>query len=183
MRRSYVFAPALIAVLVAGNLAVAARRGQVIPEPMARRHGLTRPWFTQVQLDSARARISHITLDRGTLFVQTDHAVLHAIDAETGESLWAEQVGRRGHPGFAPGANQNFVAAVNGSFLYVINRFNGKLLWKTQLEGAPGAGAALSAKRAYVPMVAGLVMSYLLEPMKDPLEELGLVREQQDLPP
>ncbi len=183
MRRSHVFALALIGVLVAGAPAAAARRGEVIPETTARRHGLTRPWFTQVQLDSARARISHITLDRGTLFVQTDQAVAHAIDAETGNTLWAQQVGRRGHPSFAPAANEYFVAVVNGSYLYVLNRKNGKLLWKTQLEGAPGAGAALSFQRAYVPMVDGLVISYLLEPMKDPLEELGLVRQQQDLSP
>ena len=183
MRRSHFFALALIGGLVACHPAVAARRGQVIPEPTARRHGLTRPWFTQVQLDSARARISRITLDRGTLFVQTDQAVLHAIDAETGQTRWAEQVGRRGHPSFTPGANSIFVAVVNGSYLYVLNRENGKLLWKTQLEGAPGAGPALSARRVYVPMVDGLVMSYLLEPMQDPVEELGLVRKQQDLSP
>ena len=183
MRRSTIYALTLIGVLAGCLPAMAARRGQLIPEPMARRHGLTRPWFTQVQLDSARARISHITLDRGTLFVQTDQAVLHAIDAETGQSLWAEAVGRRGHPSFTPGANEYFVVVVNGSYLNVLNRENGKLLWKTQLEGAPGAGAALSAKRAYVPLVAGKVMSYLLEPMKDPLEELGLISQQEDPSP
>jgi hypothetical protein len=180
MRRSQLLALGLIVGLALCDAAMGARRGQVIPEPAARRHGLTRPWFTQVQLDSARARISEITLDRGTLFVQTDTAVVHAIDAETGRTHWAVEVGRRGHPSFAPGANDMFVAVVNGSFLYVLNRENGKLLWKTQLEGAPGAGAALSARRAYVPMVDGLVMSYLLTPLKDPVEEMGLTRRQQE---
>jgi outer membrane protein assembly factor BamB len=181
--RSCVFTLALIAGLVACDQTRAAIRGQVIPETAARQHGLTRPWFTQAQVDPARARLTHVVLDAGTLFAQTDQAVLQAIDAETGQTLWAEEVGRRGHPSFAPAANQYYVAVVNGSFLYVLNRVNGKLLWQTQLQGAPGAAAALSEDRVYVPMVDGMVTSYLLEPAKDPLEELGMTREQMELSP
>ncbi|MFH1919001.1 MAG: PQQ-binding-like beta-propeller repeat protein [Planctomycetota bacterium] len=183
MMRSSLFVLALIGTLLLGDRSFAARRGEIIPQTVARQHGLERPWFTQIQLDRARARVDYIMLDSGTLFVQTDQAVLHAIDAETGQTLWAEQVGRRGHPSLAPGANAYFVGVVNGSYLYVLNRLNGKLLWTTQLEGVPGAGPALSQDRVYVPMVGGLVYSYVLEPMKDPLEELGLIREQQDPTP
>lgn len=181
--RSYAFVLALVGALAASDRSLAAGGSQVISEPAARRHGLARPWFTQIQMDRARARITHIVLDSGTLFVQTDQAVMHAVDAETGQTLWAEQVGRRGHPSFASVANEYFVAVVNGSYLYVLNRENGKLLWKNQLEGTPGAGAAMSQRRVYVPMISGLVVSYVLEPMKDPLEELGLIREQQELSP
>ena len=181
--RSCTLVLALIGTLFAFDRSLAARRGEIIPETAARRHGLARPWFTQIQLDRARARVSHVVLDRGTLFVQTDHAVVHAIDAETGQTFWAKQVGRRDHPSLTPGANKNFVAVINGSFLYVVNRFSGKLLWKTQLEGAPGGGPAMSEQRLYVPMVDGMVYSYRLEPMKDPLEELGLIRDPEELTP
>jgi hypothetical protein len=169
-------------VLAACELSPADSRSQLISEPAARRHGLTRAWFTQARLDRSRARVSHVVLNGGTLFVQTDQATVNAIDAETGQALWAEQIGRRDHPSLTPGVNSDLVAVVNGSFLYVVNRHTGKLLWSTELEEAPGAGAALSSYRAYVPMTTGLMMSYQLEQMEDPLEELGKILD-QDLTP
>lgn len=196
--RSSLFVLMLLGTFFAPERVLAVGRGEVIPQTTARRHGLERPWFTQIQLDSARAEVSHIVLDAkrevtpepgvvmtipDTLFVQTNQAVMHAINAETGQTLWASQVGRRGHLSLRPGVNENFVAVVNGSYLYILNRASGNLLWKAELESAPGAGAALSERRVYVPMVNGLVVSYLLEPMKDPLEELGLVRDLNDLTP
>jgi outer membrane protein assembly factor BamB len=75
--------------------------------------------------------------------------------------------------------NDDLVGVVNGSLLYVVNRFNGKVLWKAQTDGAPGAGAALSQLRAYVPMVDGLVASYRLKTMKDPQAELMKLREDE----
>ncbi|MFH1267983.1 MAG: PQQ-binding-like beta-propeller repeat protein, partial [Planctomycetota bacterium] len=115
----------------------------------------------------------------GALFVQTDQAMLHAIDAETGQTLWAVQVGMADHPSLTPGVNSNLVAVVNGSYVYVLNRYNGKLLWKTLLDGAPGAGASLSERRAYIPTITGLIYSFELEPAKDPMAELGVVRKKR----
>jgi len=164
----------LIAANLAGQQVSAATRSTIIAETTAALHGLTRPWFTQVQLDRSRARIDSIVLQDGTLFVQTNQAILQAIDAETGQTLWVSEVGRRGHPSMRPAVNGQMVAVVNGSYLYIVNRFNGKLLWKRQVDGAPGAGAALSDIRAYVPMTNGMVLAYRLEPVTNPAEELGL---------
>ena len=86
------------------------------------------------------------------LYAQTDKAVVQAIDAETGKTLWSKQVGQPQYPTMSPGVNRDFVAIINGSRLYVLNRFNGDLLWETELAGAPGAGPALSTKRIYVPI-------------------------------
>lgn len=177
MMRSSAFVLTLVGVLAVGEGSLAAVRGQIIPQTTARRHGFTRPWFNQVQLDRARGRVSHMVLYGGTLFVQTDQAVLHALDAETGQTLWTAEVGRRGHPSLTPGANHELVAVVNGSFLYVLDRRDGKLVWKAQVEGVPGAGAALGEHRAYVATVTGMVLSYQLKPEKDPLEELGKTEE------
>jgi hypothetical protein len=183
MMRCYAFVLTLVGAMAACDRSLAARGSHIIPEPAARRHGLTRPWFTQIQIDRARGRVTHIVLDSGMLFVQTDQAVVHAVDAETGQTKWVAQVGRRDHPSLAAAANQDFVAVINGSYLYVLNRENGKLLWKTQLEETPGSGAVMSHNRVYVPMVKGMVLSYLLQPMKDPLEELAFIRQQQELSP
>ena len=154
---------AMIGVLLLSDQLLAEYRSEIISETVATRHGLTRAWHAQVQLDRGRARVRHIVLDRGTLFVQTDRAMLQAIDAETGQTLWATQVGQRNHPSLAPSANGEVVAAINGSTLYVVNRFTGKLLWKSRIEGAPGAGAELSDRRAYVLLTDGKMLAYRLE--------------------
>jgi len=155
----------------------AAPRAQIIPKTTAARHGLARLWFNQADVDLSRGRVTDLVLDRGTLFVQTDQAILQAIDAETGQTLWSAQVGRRGHPSLRPATNADMVAVVNGSNLFVLNRHQGKLLWQQAIPGAPGAGPALSDMRVYVPSTDGLILAYRLKPVADPVEELGLVEQ------
>ena len=138
--------------------------------------GLVRAWTGQVQMDPARSRVQHFCLYEDTLLVQTDRAMLHAFDAETGRTQWALMVGRPDRPSLTPDMNTQFVAVVNGSTLFVLNRIDGKILWKTPLEGFPGAGPTLGDGRVYVPMLQGLVYAYALEPAKDPREALGELR-------
>ncbi|OHB72885.1 MAG: hypothetical protein A2V70_03255 [Planctomycetes bacterium RBG_13_63_9] len=145
----------------------AAVRSEIIPETDARRHGLTRPWFTQIQLDRGRTRLANMLLHEGVLYVQTSQAVIHALDAETGATLWAGQIGRPERPMMQLAANQDHLAVVNASRLYVCNRFDGNLLLEVRLDGAPGAGAALSEQRAYVPMINGLVFAYRVKAATD----------------
>jgi len=171
--RRFVIAAVLVAGLFPVGPAWTAPDSPIISEIAAARHGLTRPWFAQIQLDRSQGRVRFIVLHEDVLYVQTDRATVHAIDAETGETLWARQVGRPNHPSMTPGLNRDLLAVVNGSRLYVCNRFNGDLLFKVEVGGAPGAGPALSKRRAYVPMVNGMVMAYRLEPLVDPLFELG----------
>ena len=64
------------------------------------------------------------------------------------------------------------LATVNGSTLYVINRYTGDILYQTSVDG-PGGRPAPSEKRAYVPMITGMVLSYRLEPLTDPAKELN----------
>jgi outer membrane protein assembly factor BamB len=63
------------------------------------------------------------------------------------------------------------VAVINGSTLFVFNRYNGKLLWQTKLDGAPGAGPALSQQRVYAPLLDGRLVSYRLLPVKEDIPE------------
>ena len=64
---------------------------------------------------------------------------------------------------------------VNGSRLYVLNRYTGDILFETTVNGVPGGSPALSTQRAYVPMASGLIYSYRLEPVTDPAKELGKI--------
>ena len=57
-------------------------------------------------------------------------------------------------------ARGDLVAVVNGSRLYVLNRANGDLLYQRQIQDAPGSGPAPNSKRAFVPMVTGMMTAY-----------------------
>lgn len=139
---------------------------RLVSRVTAERHGLKRAWSTQIALNRATGHIAYITQESGTLFVQTSDAMVHAIDAENGRTLWAVQVGRRGLLNLACGANSKYVAVLNGSQLYVIDRKNGQLVWDRQLTAVPGAGAALSDTRVFVPMVNGMIEGYLIDDPK-----------------
>jgi len=171
--RHFILAAAATFCLVPGDCVTAAYRNELISEPAASRHGLTRPWFSQVTVDQGRARVQDVIYHGGVLYVQTTQATVHALDAESGQTLWTRQVGRPGHPSMPMGVGRDLLGVVNGSRLYVVNRYNGELLHESQINGAPGAGPAISEKRAYVPLANGLIMAYRLEPMTDPLKELG----------
>ncbi len=168
---------AWISVFGLGNQVIAAFPG-IINQQVAAAHGLTRAWYSQIEMDSGSGRVAHMVLAGDTLFVQTDNAVLHALGAETGRTLWVQRVGSASHPTMPAAAKGDYVAVINGSTLYVLNRFNGDLLWKKQVEHVPGAGAALSDRYVYVPMVNGLVVAYRLRPADDPVAKL---RQEQNV--
>ena len=172
------FAP--FALLVAFLLcdALSAARNQLIPETTAARHGLARPWFTQVELDRGRGRLTDLVLHQGTLYAQTDNAVIHAIDAETGRTLWWKRVGLPSHPSMTPGLNHKRLAVINGSRVYVLNRLNGDLLYEKEVQGAPGAGAALSTKRVYIPTTTGMILAYRLDPLAEDSDGSEKVEEE-----
>lgn len=146
----------------------AASAQDVISQTAVAAHGLMRMWSGQMDIDRARSRVQSVILDRGTLFVQTDAAVVHAFDAETGRPIWnaPRVIGDPRRPTLAPAVNKLFVAVVNGSHLYVLNRLNGDLLWQAEVEGVPGAAPALIDHRVLVPTLNGLILAYRLKPVE-----------------
>lgn len=176
MTRNCTLPLALLGILAA--LVSAASASDLMSETEASRYGLTRAWHTQVRLDVSRGRLVSIVLDRGVLFVQTDQAILQAIDAETGKTLWTAEVGQRGYPSLWPGLSRRWVAVINGSSLYVLNRTNGKLMWKTELTDTPGSGPAISQERVYVGMVNGLMTFYHLKPAEQWLTRYREIKDQ-----
>ena len=153
--------------LALAPLAGARAENVLISQSTAQRHGLTKAWFTQIELDKSSDYVAYITQQGGMLYVQTGHAVVHALDAETGRRIWNVQIGRRNQMSYAPGVNENLLAVINGSTLYVVERKTGKLKWERQMVGAPGAGPALSKKRLYVAMVDGEINGFNLEDTKE----------------
>jgi outer membrane protein assembly factor BamB len=122
-------------------------------------------WSVQMEIDGARSKVQNVVLDRGTLFVQTDAAVVHAFDAETGRPIWStpRMIGDPRRPTMAPAVNRLFVAVVNGSRLYVLNRVSGDVLWQTELDGVVSAAPSLVDHRVLVPLINGRIVAYRLK--------------------
>ncbi len=96
------------------------------------------------------------------LYVETPHAMLFAIDAETGVVRWKFPTGRPDFPSLAPAANDEFVAVVNGSRLYVVRLVDGKLVFEKQLRGAVNAGPAITDNFVLVPLMSSMVEAFRL---------------------
>ncbi len=169
--RHFLFCMAVLAAWYPCVLSAQPVGSEIIPEGLAARHGMTRAWMTQVEMDPARSRLKDLVLSGGILYAQTDRAMVQAIDAETGATLWAKQIGRPEHPSMTPGVGHDLLAIINGSRLYVANRLNGKILLEKDIEGAPGAGPAVSDQRVYVPTISGQLLSYRIEQLSDSSKE------------
>ena len=146
---------------------------QLITQPQARRIGLTRKWTAQATMSSSQSTLKQLLLSHGTLFSLTDTGQLQAFDAETGATKWTVQVGRRDLVVSEMSASKNYVSVMNGSSIYVYNRYNGKLLWSGEADVIPGAGPAVSESRVYIPGINGRMQSFPLRLIGDPLAEHG----------
>jgi outer membrane protein assembly factor BamB len=96
------------------------------------------------------------------LYLFSAEGILQAIDGETGQTRWATAIGHPGYPSFPPAANDRYVAALNGSTLYVVDAVSGKLAFDRPIGGIPGSGPALTADRVFVPFRQGLMTAYPL---------------------
>ena len=161
MLRRFWVGVTLTAVFGIGSL-VEASQNRLIPVTTLNQRGLARAWASQVEVAPSKPKF-HVAYYENVLYVQTDGAMVMAIDAETGKTIWAKQVGKAGYPSMAPSARGELLAVLNGPRLFVLNRANGDLLMEKDTKGAPGAGPALSARRVYIPMASGMMVVYRIE--------------------
>ena len=145
-----------------------ARRRAARPDPLLARPGRDGP--------RPPARQRHAPL-RGRALRANRRGVGLCVDAETGHQLWSQQIGLPEHPSMPLSACEDLLAVVNGSRLYVCNRFNGQVVYQAQVNGSPSNGAALSEKFVYVPTASGTIIAYRLDALADPAKELGKVKK------
>lgn len=150
----------LITALLAGPSAGTARGAELFHDVTLNTHGLERAWFNQALMNKSRAKLVDVLLSNGTLFVLTDMAQVQAFDAENGTPLWDTVVGDPAYLCQPLGANDDLLAVVNGSTVYLLDRKDGRILWSRELDGAAGAGPAISSQHVFVPAVRGKVMAY-----------------------
>jgi outer membrane protein assembly factor BamB len=103
-------------------------------------------------------------------YATSERGLLHALDGETGRTLWTTSVGNPRYPTTAAGANDKFVGVCNGSTLYVMLATDGSLVWSRSAISSPGAGPAISTDLIFVPMVNGQIESFLLEDPSRPVK-------------
>jgi outer membrane protein assembly factor BamB len=135
---------------------------RLISQPQLQRLGLTRAWFAQVRMNPARSRVERAILTGNRLTVLTSAGVVQEFDAETGSTLWAAPIGNENYPSLGPAANDKFVALLNGSTLYVLDRADGRPTIIQRVGGAPGAAPALAPDYVFVPLVKGRIEGYPL---------------------
>lgn len=135
----------------------------LIAQSEAARHGLTRAWFAQVPVDVTRSRVTSWYLYFDRIYSLTDSGIVSALDAETGALLWSKRFGRPGVPPLGPAANQDSLAVISGSKLYVLDRETGRLRWSRSVGSAPSAGPALTREYAYVALLSGRIEAYKLD--------------------
>lgn len=143
-----------------------AQAGKLISPRQASRHGLVRAWFAVTDIDPSRGRLARVLVDGDSIYALTDRGTVHAMNAENGATQWITRVGNPDYPSMGPTANAKYVAVINGSTLYVLDRTHGTVLWERRLSGGPGAGPALTEEYVYVPFINGKIEGFVLNDIK-----------------
>ena len=96
----------------------------------------------------------------GMLLEQTELGLLHALDAETGRTVWVQQIGNRARPSETPAVNDQYVAVINGMELYLLERKNGRLVWQRRLTNVSVSGPTLSENFVYALAIDGKLTAF-----------------------
>jgi outer membrane protein assembly factor BamB len=139
---------------------------RLVSDAQARNLGLERAWYAQVQLDPARNEVERAVLEGDRLTVLTTAGVVHEFDALTGRTMWIAPIGDPDHPSLGPAASDKYVALLNGSTLFVLDKADGKPVVIRRVGGAPGASPAVGASYVFVPLAVGRIEAYPLGEQK-----------------
>ena len=108
------------------------------------------------------AEMKVITSPRVNLYTIGSDGLLECRNAETGEPIWIQRVGRPSFPFSDLGVDEQYITVVNGGNLIQVDAENGEILREVRAEGAPAFGAVNSGGFAVVPLIGGGIESYSL---------------------
>lgn len=137
------------------------RFGKVLGKEGAKREA--DEFVADLKEQKQEAKLEKVLIPEISLYATSDRAIVHAIDAETGATRWAELIGGREHPTECPAASEPYIAILNGSDLYLLKRKSGEIIWKRRVSGVPGAGAAITNDYVVVPTISGNVELYTIK--------------------
>lgn len=163
---------------------IASQGNYLLPEEVTAPIGLKQGWFNQVALDTREDKLENIILVDKQIFVTTSCSSIQAINGETGTTMWWRRVGLEKYHTFSPAANSRVVAVLNGTMLYVFDRYNGKKILEVPLYGQPAAGPMISERFVYIPLLSRKIFAVPLVPytpvrsnLAKSLEEMDQVRK------
>ena len=136
--------------------------------------GLERAWWGQAVLNPRRDTIRHISVDEDVAYVQATSGALTAFDSETGQKLWATQLGQFDEPSYPAVANDNIALVVVGSAMYGLEKKTGKIAWKLILPGPCSTEPAIDDDHAYVGTLDGSLYAFSLKTIRQLHQEQRL---------
>jgi outer membrane protein assembly factor BamB len=129
------------------------------------RLGLEKQWSIVVPLVGTE-RLLRISRSHDLLFAQTDQAVLHTYDAQTGGLLWTTTLGQNA-PYARPVSSNSFgVFLTIANYLYALDRGTGRVIWKHNLDTIPTSGTACDEDRVMVGLTTGKLLAFSLKEKK-----------------
>jgi outer membrane protein assembly factor BamB len=118
------------------------------------------------------AEMQVITSPRINLYTIGSDGLLECRNAETGEPIWIQRVGRPSLPYSNLGVDERYLTVVNGGNLIQVDAENGEIMREVRTQGAPAFGALNSGDFAVVPLIGGGVEGYSLhDPTRVPFRE------------
>jgi outer membrane protein assembly factor BamB len=96
-------------------------------------------------------------IDRQMIYlaVTNEDGTIQVFDAETGDRIWIANIGMPNLPTLPAGINDDYVAGINGSDLYLLRLTDGKILDKRHLKETPGGGSVTAGNRIFVTNIDG----------------------------
>ena len=135
--------------------------------------GLERAWWGQATLNPSRDKVRHVTIDEDIVYVQATSGTMTAFSSETGERLWATQLGRFDQPSFPAVSNEDLALVIVGSTMYGVEKQTGRTIWTLVLPGQPSTGPSIDENQVYVGTLDGSVYAFSLKKIRQ------LYREQR----
>ncbi len=105
--------------------------------------------------ENTEVTIQKYSLPESSLYVYTSDGLITALNADTGFVKWTTEVGSRHYPSIGIGANNSYVAAVNGTTVYCLDAETGKVKFTASSKGSVSASPAVSDDFIYVPQFDG----------------------------
>lgn len=108
-----------------------------------------------------------ITVPQITIYSLSSRGEVHAVDGESGQTLWKVRVGNPDHPAVGVDANDKRVIAVVGPRIFCLDARDGHEIWNLKTKSAPGGGVCVTAHYAYVTAISGALELYPLDTEQD----------------
>lgn len=105
-------------------------------------------------------RLETQDVSAAVLYVRSDSGMITAMNAESGEVLWATRAGKQGYPSFSVAASDEFVVALSSTKMFLLDAKDGQILDTTSIRSIPSGTPTLDGKYIYVPTWRGVIEVY-----------------------